>query len=454
MQTIDTFDGGPGERHSYPQDLAEFTLPLLQAAQPKTNSQFQTINGFPMPSCETLERIISCAYQASLQTDERRSVTFRLIFGSPSAFPQNQTPQGLHCFEFANTLPFDPLELAKLSSAATYHRSLIGIFLNEKQELRIWGCVHSGPRWLKALQGGRANVPDMPPALVLRVSGPGHVEVAKGAQTVGQLSEGRLYGSSMNIFTSKWLVENFSQARSRNLELHLAARAESNGDWADIDPDCLRILGQNLSKRMLAATRAYRHGGTILWVANEAKDMLLVDGNPFIDLKYKFAPGENRSRLRLLMVEILNTLGKIGAQGDSEQRTVGWSDYELSNDPRLNQLDDAIFEMSNFVANLTGTDGAVVMTKDFEVLGFGGEIHCNEYEVSKIARALDLEADNVKIESILRVGTRHRSVYRFCKAIENAIGQVISQDGNVRFVTSKNSMVTYWDHQAVADSFE
>ncbi|MDR3613139.1 MAG: hypothetical protein P4L53_06215 [Candidatus Obscuribacterales bacterium] len=454
MQTIGTFDDSFRERHSYPQDLAEFTLPLLQAAQARSDSQFQAIDGFSMPSCETLEKIISCAYQASLQTDERRPVTFRLIFGAPNAFPRNQTPDGLYCFEFADTLPFDALEVAKLSSAATYHRSLIGIFLDERQELRIWGCVHSGPRWLKALQGGRVNVPDMPPALVLRVTGPGHIEVAKGAQTVGQLSEGRIFGPSMNIFTSKWLAEDFSQARSGNLALHLAARAKPDNDWADIDPDCLRILGQNLGKRMLAATRGYKHGGTILWVTNEAKDMILADGNPYIDLKYKFAPGENRSRLRMLMVEILNTLGKIGAQSDGERRTVGWKDYELSTDAILNQLDDAVFEMSNFVANLTGTDGAVVLTKGFEVLGFGGEIHCNEYDVSKIARALDLEADSVKIESIHRVGTRHRSVYRFCNAIKDATGQVISQDDNVRFVTWKNNMLTYWDHQAIADSFE
>ena len=454
MQIIETIDDNLQESQCYPQDLAEFILPLLLAAQPETAPHFQSAPGFAMPSCETLKRIISCAYQASLQTDENRPVTFRLIFGAPGAFPRNQAPHGLHCFEFAQTLPFDALELRKLSSAAAYHRSLIGIFLDQQQELRIWGCVHSGPRWLKALQGGRANVFEMPPALVLRVNGPGRIEVVLGARTIGQLSEGRIYGPSMNIFKSKWLAESFCQGRSGNLQLHLAARAKSDIQWADIDPDCLRILGQNLVRRMLAATRAYKHGGTILWVPNEFKDQILADGNPYMDLKYIFASGEHRSRLRLLMVEILNTLAQIGVRSNGERRSVGWYDYESSTDPILNQLDEAVFEMSHFVANLTGTDGAVVLTKGFEILGFGAEIHCTENEVSKIARAIDLEADSVQLESIHRVGTRHRSVYRFCNAIHDAAGQVISQDGSVRFVTWQNNIVTYWDHQAIADSFE
>ena len=405
-----------------------------------------------MPSCETLKKVISCAYQASLQTDEQRQVTFRLIYGAPDAFPRNEEPHGLHCFEFANTLPFEPFELRKLSSAAAYHRSLIGLF-TDRQGLSIWGTVHSGVRWLKALQRGRAEVPDMPPALVLTVTGPGRIEVAIGARIIGQLSEGRIYGPSMNVFKAKWLSESYCQARSGNLALHLAARARSNTEWSDIDPECLRILGQHLVRRMLAATRGYRHGGTILWVENEFRDHIMADGNPYADIKYKFVPGEHRSRLRLLMVEILNTLAQIGVRSGGERRPVGWSDYESSTDPVLTQLDEAVFEMSHFVANLTGTDGAVVLTKGFELLGFGAELHCQENEVSEIARAIDVEADSVEIESMRRGGTRHRSVYRFCNAIHDAIGHVISQDGNVRFVTWKNHMVTYWDQQAIGDSF-
>ncbi len=131
----------------------------------------------------------------------------------------------------------------------------------------------------------------MPLALVLRVTGPGRIEIAAGAQTVGQLSDGRIHGPSMNVFASEWLPESFSQDRSGNLDLHLAARAKANAEWADIDPNCLRILAQHLVRRMLAATRAYKHGGTILCVSTDMKDQIMAHGNKYIDLKYRFALG-------------------------------------------------------------------------------------------------------------------------------------------------------------------
>jgi hypothetical protein len=452
MQIIDTDENGSPE-DQYPHDLAEFILPHVQTAQTESTRHLVLVRGLEMPKLETLKKIISCAYQASLQSDEQRPVTFRLIYGAPSAFPRSQGPQGLHCFQFEQSLPFESFELRKLSSAAKYHRSLIGIYADQ-QGLRIWGTVHSGPRWLKALQGGRAEAPHMPPALVIRVTGPGRLEIVLGTRTVGQLAEGRIYGPSMNVFRSSWLAESFSKSRAENLALHMAARAAAGNKWADIDPDCLQILAQNVLRRMLAATRAYKHGGTFLWVHNEFKDQVMADGNPYIDIKYKFAADQNRSRLSTLMVEILNSLAQVGAHPDGHRHLLGWADYESSTNPLLNQLDEAVFEMSHFVANLTGADGAVVLTKGFEILGFGGEIHCNQCETSRVARAIDLEADYVEIESIHRGGTRHRSAYRFCDAIHDASAQVISQDGNVRFVMWNNEMVTYWDHQAIADSFD
>jgi len=135
---------------------SQITDPVDACPEQSKTLHFQAPHRFEMPSCETLKKVISCAYQASLQTDEQRPVTFRLIYGAADAFPRNQDPRGLHSFEFAHTLPFEPFELRKVSAAAAYHRSLIGIFI-DRQRLSIWGAVHSGVRWLKVLQGGRAD---------------------------------------------------------------------------------------------------------------------------------------------------------------------------------------------------------------------------------------------------------------------------------------------------------
>ncbi len=143
--------------------------------------------------------------------------------------------------------------------------------------------------------------------------------------------------------------------------------------------------------------------------------------------------------------EILNTLAQIGVRGHGERHIVDWSDYESSTDPVLNQLDEAVFEMCHFVANLTGTDGAVVMTKAFELLGFGAEILCNDSEVSTIARAIDLEGRNCRDRSqFIEWAQDTDPSIAFAMSFHGATGAVISQDGNVRFVQWKNNVVTYW----------
>ena len=131
----------------------------------------------------------------------------------------------------------------------------------------------------------------------------------------------------------------------------------------------------------------------------------------------------------------------------------GWQDYERTNDEGLARLDEAIFETAHLIAGLAATDGAVVMTKRFELLGFGAEITADHADVTEVARALDAEGTEREMVTTARVGTRHRSVFRFCANVRDALGVVISQDGGVRFVRWSDDAVTYWNHATSALEF-
>jgi hypothetical protein len=129
---------------------------------------------------------------------------------------------------------------------------------------------------------------------------------------------------------------------------------------------------------------------------------------------------------------------------------IGWRAYSASANRALAALDEAVFEVSHLIAGLADVDGAVVLTKRFEVLGFGAEIGGGDLEdVHTVRRATDLEGIETEEETVFGVGTRHRSAYRLCSRIHDALVVVISQDGTVRFVTWKDGAVTYWDHVVV-----
>src|SRR5215207_5138784 len=67
------------------------------------------------------------------------------------------------------------------------------------------------------------------------------------------------------------------------------------------------------------------------------------------------------------------------------------------------------------IVGLAAADGAVVMNKQNELLGFGGMISGRLPDVESVGRALDLEGEKVAEERTGNVGARHRSAYRLVR---------------------------------------
>jgi hypothetical protein len=147
-------------------------------------------------------------------------------------------------------------------------------------------------------------------------------------------------------------------------------------------------------------------------------------------------------------VEILDRLAQLYPSGDhAEPRAVGWPEFEATTDEEIETLDEALFETAHLIAGLAGADGAVVMSKHNELLGFGGMISGRLPDVERVWRALDLEGEEVVEEGSGNVGARHRSAYRLCGALPGSVTVVISQDGGMRFVCQRGGRVTYWEQE-------
>lgn len=430
--------------HAYPQQLAAFVSEHWDRVSVDMSAD-------ELPPLPLLELIISTCYQASLLREEQIPVTCRVMLCAANRLPENAgPPAGLHRLVFDDPRPFTSHELRRLSTAATFHRSLIGVDLDGSKGPVIWGIVHSGPRWLQSLHGGRGTEPAMPAVPVINVTGPGQVEFLLGAQTVGQLSEGQVFGPSMNVFQSQWMQDLFIDIRAERMALHNEYKSKTETNWSDLDPDLTRMIDQHMTKRLIAAIRAFHHGGTLIMVPPE-RDKEISEPNPLLSIRYTFKQGEPRARFRTLIVAVMNKLAELGHHTQTEadtDRLVGWEDYVRTSDPDITELDEAIFEVSHLIAGLSTVDGAVVLTKRFEVLGFGAEIRSDLSEVMLVARALDLEGERFKVEQTYNVGTRHSSAYRLCHQMKDALAIVISQDGGVRFVRWEKGHVMYWDHKA------
>jgi hypothetical protein len=323
----------------------------------------------------------------------------------------------------------------------------------------LWGLAHSGPGWLRALQGGRRVERGLEPLFTISGTGPGRVIVSRGEVTIAKLAGGQLTDSSFDVFDSRWLPGMFQAMRDELTQLHAAARAKSESDgvaaWAPLDPMLARMIGQHFIRRIISTIRVARHGGTIIVVPPACGDQIL-QGGRFLHLKYAFVDEEPRKRYRTLILSALERTARSVGASPRGSEPLGWEASNASADRAIAASDEAIFELAHLVAGLGDVDGAVVMTQRFELLGFGAEIHGDLPEVPTVLRALDLEGTERAVEQTDSVGTRHRSLYRFCAAVPGALGIVVSHDGGVRFVRADalrdgraGIEVTYWDQAQI-----
>ena len=420
---------------AYPPDLARFVQEhwISDPAVGATTVDFRT-----------LEHLCSACYQASLLREEDRPVTFRAILATTEQFSPDGTPP-LQVLAFHESLPLDAGELRRLSMAADTQQTLIGIHEDGNGELRIWGLINMGTRGLRETRGDRRIGPSLSDMPVVHADGPGSLSVYRGQVLVGRLRSGRLSEIRTDPFDSAWLPERFTDLQNDLIVGYDQAREQSGEMWAPLAPELPRMVSERMMKRVISLLREAGHGGTIIFLPTESS--ALPTESSYVDLKYRFATTTHQT-FQDIIISILSRLAQIHHAGPRPNDVIEWPEFERAADVELATLEDTLFEQAQLIAGLASVDGAVVITKLHDLLGFGGMITGNLPVVRRVAKALDLNADTIVEEAVEKVGSRHRSAYSLVAASPEVVVIVVSQDGGVRFVAQKDGRVTYWEHES------
>ena len=424
--------------HAYPSDLSALVLQRWGDARAAGRTE-----SVP-PDQASLNVILSTCYQATLLREEGRPVTFRLAVSEPEAFDRAAgPPSGLHRLVFTRRLPLDPHELRRLAPAASFSRSLIGTSLTATGDPEMWGIIHSGPQWLQSVRGGRAREQAIPHVLIIAATGPGRLLVSIGAITLAELKSGTLSGLELDLFQSRWMQDRLGEMG----QVHATAQGGDgqfvHGRTTERAAQFAAVLAGHVLRRMVATVRAAQHGGTLIVLPQSRARELLTQAQ-HVRVKYAFVDEEPRRRIATLVGSIMREL--VGSEPSGT--AMRWDAYESSTAGQVGELDEALFEVAHLLVDLTHVDGTVLITNSLEVLGFGVEIAGDLPEVARVARSLDLEGTDREWVRTDREGTRHRSAYRLCQAIHDALALVVSQDGALRFVRWHEDGVTYWEQLA------
>ncbi|MDZ4404254.1 putative sensor domain DACNV-containing protein [Prosthecobacter sp.] len=396
----------------------------------------------PLPSPIQLKELLEVAYLAGMETDEARPLRFMLCCSCGSNdIPHREGAEPIKPLEFASERPFNTQEIRRLAAVTDIDSSAIWVRSSSEEsgKLMIRGLVNLGRSWSVARNAFSYHYESLPHALMVRVTAPGRMAVYQSGYRMASLSSGRLEVASTRIASLDLLgaYPLFKEGHAALRELITTPTHEHASEWHEFE----WLAYVNCILAVLNGMQLAGHGGALI-LKKHSCDLV---GSGCVRIKYGLAAGADS-----LKDHFVNFMNARHRHGDmvwlSEwKKNAAPSEQEmaLASFP-LQGLQQKVAQACTFIGGFAGTDGAIVLRTDLSVEGFGAEI-----VLDKVKPAKAFEVDNpMQCEGLCeldteQMGMRHRSAIRLCGAEPNLATFVVSQDGGVSLVWSKNGDVYF-----------
>jgi hypothetical protein len=373
-------------------------------------------------SVEQLANLIYPAFQASLGSEEGRPARLRMVFNpSPKRFT----------VRFAEALPCTSGQLVKLAPT-------IGL----------------ESRWLVAL-------PDDASKGGVRLAGildPDILPIDRSHQRGGNgllYHQNQFQGLRITVPGPGWIrvsldVESFDLRNCCLRQRLVVGRIKYVAEWFREVCSWLAIkdmgVGVGLVRRffvnVLAKISEARHGGCLLILP----DQMELPSLP-LNVKYRLNSDIIQRAIRERASVEPNRPVRKGPAGRSGPIDPGGTLPDDSTFADSLLLDRDLSQVIDFVAALAAVDGAVVLSRDLRLRGFGAEITQGRTPSGEEQVEYDDHPEPLGKPApapLADFGMRHRSAIRFCQEVPGAMAFVVSQDGGIRMFHSVAGRVRQW----------
>lgn len=376
----------------------------------------------PCPPKSLLTKLLDTIYISSRISDEGRYPSFRLI-----AFPESQSSvleSQFEVFRFSEARPLTVSELTRLAPATDVKKSAI---LTEWRghQWAIAGLVDLGSDWTYARSGFSYNYLAVP-SLLVEVDSQARLSVYQGDYLVASLANG--------------ILEEFDI----KIELSLYGPAK----------DGLSVIGPLLTPPELASMRDFHefahmaYLNVLISIANSIVDyghggaIIIIPPNSTIsaDCRFKY---EMKSRaLQKYFITFMNSRTRLfDAMEVNIQNNHSFDDKIGSLKSELNEAQKELSESIRFIARLCACDGAIVISSDLTLHGFGCEIRSDIQPGTQILLANSSLASTGSPLDLEIFGLRHRSAVKLVSKSPSYVEIVVSQDGPISLIWSKDGTV-------------
>lgn len=399
-----------------------------------------------LPSTKVFQQLIDIAFHASFMTEEKRRPGFRLLYCRPEDLKPTERYEFLYRRSRTITMPsprpFNVSELNRIAPAADRTRFLICVCPEKKKEnsLRIWGLLDVGENWWKFVHREASGGMPPPNFLTITSTAPGELSFSAQGFILLTLRGGKLSYPLENPIGSGPISKFLDPSRQRLYDQTIQELKTDNWDDEGHDDDYPRHFYDFFLERLLYNARYLGHGGTIIVVPEEIgfDDSRLTDR---ILLKYATNYDYAWDSLVLSLVNHRRYYD-LHFPLYREEKELTLEAFRELNSLQFEEekIDEEIQDIAKSIASLTSVDGALVITTQFKVLGFGGEI----IAISPTLTSVTMASDQRKKDPIESFGTRHRSAFRFASSFEDSVVFIISSDGGVKAAKRHGSKLLFW----------
>lgn len=401
------------------------------------------------PRLDILVDLFETMYYASLGTEESARISFHMIYLDPTNPdpdpPSRVTKDRWMVVQLADSIPFNVESLIKLANASDPRTSSFAIYHNERGALFVWGFVDQGNSYTDFVNYESEEGSPRPGLFHATIEGAGHLIAFLEMEKIAELKINVLITSVSDVLGGGPI----RAALQPGIEAYLSAvqtvdRAFQHRARSQWRARLIATWLQSLSRLLLRIQR-YRHGGAILITPDNSLSGLNVKYELPYD-RLRSALEENAS-LRIDQSYFSQAVWQDYVDKDSETIPV---DLFLDESIARDNLKDNRRELEGtiwFLSLLTRVDGLLLFNPSLELQGFGVEITFQD-EPQGIFKAENRSATAHKLKRIdyNHYGTRHRSMMRYCSQVPGSVGFVVSQDGNVKAVTSVRGQLVIWEN--------
>lgn len=372
----------------------------------------------PLPPIKLLRQFFEAAYLAAAAPEEGRYTRFNLL-----AVPlkDGKARRLGKSWNFDKPRSFSVEEIRRLVPAVDFNKSAI-LTKWDNEGWQVAGLVDLGTSWARARMGLQYHY-EYPKSLFVQVDRPGRMRVYQGQYLVTALVDGNLQ-------------------RFKGIDIHLALHEPVNR--------ALDKLRDRICPPQIEHPREYHNFEfTALWnivagIANCISDeahggaLVLVPPESSIsvnDVRIKYP--QQSTVLQDAFVRFMNVRNRVVdfviqiERGDISKTLRGeYAEAELE----LAKEHSDLVEAEQFVARLSGCDGAIVLSEDLRLLGFGAEIRAELEQKANIREVTDEMRNLTRPMDIEQFGLRHRSALKLVSRQGRYTAIVISQDGPISVV--------------------